>query len=148
MAAGEYDIKVDQGSTFKFHLTYQSGNTGIDLANYRANMQVRGSFSNDRIILSLEGTTAYASLTGGGSTGYFTGTGGVVGTGGAYLNVDKSGSSGTTGGLLLQADFGTMQNVPHGRHFYDIELTNLTPDPDEVTRILKGSYTVDAEVTR
>ena len=148
MVAGEHDIKVDQGSTFKFHLTYQSGNTGIDLANYKANMQVRGSFSNDRIILSLEGTTAASSLTGGGSTGYFEGTGGVVGTGGAFLNVDKAGNTGTTGGLLLQADFGTMQNVPHGRHFYDIELTNLTPDPNEVTRILKGSYTVDAEVTR
>ena len=148
MAAGEYDIRVDQGSTFKFHLTYQSGNTGIDLSNYKANMQVRGSFSNDKLLLSLEGTTAYASVTGGGSTGSFSSTGGVAGTGGAYLNVNKAGVTGTTGGLLLQVDFGTMQNVPHGRHFYDIELTNLTPDPDEVTRILKGSYTVDAEVTR
>ena len=57
-------------------------------------------------------------------------------------------STGTTGGILVQVDYVAMQNVPKGRHFYDLELTNKDKTPEEVTRILKGVFEVDAEVTR
>mgnify|MGYP003133040719 CR=1 FL=1 len=150
MSAGEYDIRVDQGSTFKFHITYMdSSDVGITLDMYQANMQIRRSASTDQILLSLQGTTASVAVTGGGSTGYFTsGTGGTGGTGGIFLNVNKNNVVGTTGGILLQADFETMQNIPKGRHFYDLELKHLGKTPNEVTRILKGVFEVDAEVTR
>ena len=149
MSAGEYDINVDQGTTFKFHITYMdSSSVGMTLDNYEANMHVRRSASTDQILLSVTGTTAGRSATGGGSTGYFSSGAGVSATGGIWLNADKNGNTGTTGGILVQVDYVAMQNVPKGRHFYDLELTNKDKTPEEVTRILKGVFEVDAEVTR
>lgn len=147
MPAGEYDISVDQGSTFRFHVTYtDSGENAVDLNNYSSKMQVRRSFSSDNIILTITGGTVDKQVLGGGSTGYFTGTGGVEGSGGIVLNGSTSGVTGTTGGIYISVDHVTMKNVPRGRHFYDLELTNL--GDDSVTRILKGRFEVDPEVTR
>lgn len=147
MPAGEYDISADQGSTFRFHVTYMdSAENAVDLDNYTASMQVRRSFTSDTILLTITGGTMDGSVIGGGSTGYFTGTGGVSGTGGILLNSDITGVTGTTGGIYISVDHVTMKNIPRGRHFYDLEMTSLSDD--SVTRILKGRFEVDPEVTR
>jgi|GEM_PF-1065617 len=147
MPSGQYDIEADQGSTFRFHVTYlDSSETEVDLNSYTAKMQVRRSFSSDNILLTITGGTSDGGVIGGGSTGYFTGTGGIAGTGGIVLNAGTSGVAGTTGGIYISVDHVTMRNVPRGRHFYDLELTNL--GDSSVTRILKGRFEVDPEVTR
>jgi len=158
MKAGNYDISLDQGSTFNFHITYMdASDVGITLDTYQTTMHVRRSFKSDQLILSMSGNTASTSVTGGGSTGEFTAGvsaasgGGSAGTGGIFLDVNTNGISGTTGstgGILIKIDSDTMQNVPYGRHFYDIEITDLSKTPNEVNRILKGAFEVDAEVTR
>jgi len=123
-----------------------SSEEAVDLDNYTATMQVRRSFTSDSILLSITGGTVDGGVIGGGSTGYFTGTGGIHGTGGIVLNGTVSGVTGTTGGIYISVDHVTMKNVPRGRHFYDLELTNL--GDSSVTRILKGRFEVDPEVTR
>jgi hypothetical protein len=149
MPAGEYNITVDRGSTFKFHVTfYNSSETVVDLETYSASMQVRKSYTTENILLSVTGSTGDSNkgVVGGGSTGYFTGTGGVAGIGGIELNSSIAGVIGTTGGIFMSVDHVTMQNMPAGRHFYDLELTNLSDST--VTRILQGRFEVEAEVTR
>ena len=147
MPAGIYDIEVDQGSTFRFHVTYyDSSESVVDLTKYTSSMEVRRSFESDNLLLQITGGTVDSGVVGGGSTGYFTGTGGVAGIGGILLNANISGDPGNTGGIYISVDHETMKNVPKGRHFYDIEITNLMDN--SVTRILKGRFEVDPEVTR
>ena len=154
MAAGEYDILAEQGTTFKLSLTYKdSSDAVIDLEGQTGNMQVRRSVSDNQALLFLSGPTGShvapgirGSLTGGGSTGEFTTgtTQGQTGTGGVMLNTSSTGGTGTTGGIYIQIDSSTMANVPAGNHVYDLELVSGS----SVTRILQGRFEVTAEVTR
>ena len=153
MSAAQYNILADQGSTLKFYAEYQtSGGTGIDLNGYRAEMQVRRNSSNSDMLLFLTGTTMSHAVTGGGSTGHFSGISpdiGVVGEGGITLNAGTTGqaigtSGGVTGGIYIRIDPTTMANIPVGRHLYDLELINGT----DVTRIIQGRFEVEPEVTR
>jgi hypothetical protein len=145
MPAGQYHIFADQGSTFKLFVEYQtSGNTAIDLKNYSANLQVRRNSLNENVLLHFSGTTLAGAVTGGGSTGSYTGTGGIAGSGGITLNSGPTGATGYTGGIFILADATTMKNIPSGRHFYNLELTNNS----EVSRILEGRFEVDSEVVR
>ena len=151
MSAAQYNIVTDQGSTLRLFVEYQtSGSTGVDLNGYVASMQVRRTYSDDEVILSLSGTTfADASaVTGGGATGVFVpgvgGTGGISGTGGILLNGTATGVTGYTGGVFIDVDAETMSNVPHGRHLYDLEL-----DKDGVIiKLIKGRFDVAQEVAR
>jgi len=145
MISGQYNIQADQGSTLKLFLEYQTfGSTAIDLNSYLAEMQVRRSVNDDNILLFLSGNTLTSAVTGGGSTGYFTGTGGISGTGGLKLNTGPTGVAGHTGGIYINVDPTTMSYVPSGRHLYDLELINGS----EITRILQGRFEVTREVTR
>lgn len=145
MPAGQYHIFADQGSTFKLFVEYQtSGSTAIDLANYSADLQVRRNTSNENILLHFSGTTLAGAVTGGGSTGSYTGTGGIAGSGGITLNGNSAGATGYTGGIFILADATTMKNIPSGRHFYNLEVINGS----EVTRILEGRFEIDAEIVR
>lgn len=142
MKAGNYDISLDQGSTFVFHLTYQdSSGNAIDLSSYTASMQVRRSAIDPDIILDV---SSAGGVTGGGTTGEFSSGGGSAGVGGMTLNGSTVGVAGTTGGIYIKIDTDTMKNVPAGRHRYDFELTNS----GNVNKILTGRFEVDAEVTR
>jgi len=144
MPASRYDITAEQGSTFKLHLHYKySGGTGIDLSNFKGDLQVRKSLSDSVALLYL---TTYG-VTGGGITGSFTpGLNGVSGTGGISFNTSIDGSvDGATGGILIKIDANTMKNVPHGKHFYSFELTNSL---DEVFRLIEGTFEVPKEITR
>jgi hypothetical protein len=145
MSSANYDITVDQGSTLRLFLEYQSNeDVGIDLKEHTASMQVRRSYSDDDILLFLTGTTLQSAVTGGGQTGEFVLGSGVSGTGGVLLNRSSTGGSGYTGGIYIDADATTMANIPAGRHLYDLEL-----DLDGViTKILKGRFEVHPEITR
>lgn len=144
MPASRYDIYAEQGTTFKLHLQYKySGGTGIDLSAFKADLQVRKSLTDDKVLLYLTNF----GVTGGGITGLFTpGTNGIAGIGGISFNTAIDGStSGATGGILLKIDSNTMKNVPAGKHFYSLELTNSM---DEVFRLIEGVFEVPREITR
>jgi hypothetical protein len=69
MPAGRYDIYSEQGATFKLHLDYKyQGGTGIDLADFTGEMQVRRSAKDQKVVLFLSDN----GVTGGGITGEFT----------------------------------------------------------------------------
>lgn len=150
MTAAKHDIKVDRGSSFKLFLEYQtSGSTGIDLSGFTADMQVRRNTKASAILLHFRGNTYERGLTGGGSTGeYVVGAtfDGTAGVGGIFLNAGSTGTTaGITGGIFISADDTTMKNVPSGKHFYDLELTETD---GTVTRIVEGRFDVSADVTR
>ena len=151
--AGVYDIITEQGASFTLHLTYQDADSnGFTLDQYSAAMQVRRSPEDPDLLLWVTGSTASltagtphnGSLTGGGVTGEFGSTQGVSGTGNINLDVSASGATGSTGGILVTIDSNTMANVPTGRHFYDLEISS----GNSVTKLVKGRFEVEAEVTR
>lgn len=143
MPASRYDIYSEQGSTFKLHLDYRyKGGTGIDLSNFTGALQVRKSAKDNKVLLFF----TQNGITGGGVTGEFTaGVDGVAGIGGISFNTSIAGLSGYTGGMLLRVDSNTMKNVPAGKHFYDLELTNSI---GEVQRFIEGAFEVSREITR
>ena len=149
MKSGNYDISVDQGSTFVFHLTYQdSAGTAIDLSSYSAHMQVRRSAIDTGLILDI---SSVGGVTGGGSTGEYTSGGSAAHNySGITLNGNTLGQgpwrafASGTGGIYIKVDADTMKNVPIGKHLYDLELTTGT----DVNRVLRGRFEVEGEVTR
>ena len=143
MPASRYDIKAEQGATFKLHFHYKfSGGTGIDIGNFTGRMQVRRSYKDPNVILFL----TQNGVTGGGVTGEFDpGIDGIAGSGGISFNTSISGTPGFTGGIFLRVDADTMSNVPYGKHFYDLELKNSV---GEVMRFVEGSFDVSREITR
>ena len=139
MAAGEYDIVSEQGTSFKLSLTYKDSTNSV--------------ISDTQALLSLTGVTGShsgvgirGSLTGGGSSAEFTTgtTQGQTGTGGIMLNTSSTGGTGTTGGIYIQIDASTLSNVPAGNHVYDLEIVSGS----SVDRLLQGRFEVTAEVTR
>ncbi len=149
MKSGNYDISVDQGSTFLFHLTYQdSAGTAVDLSSYTASMQVRRSVIDSDLILDIGLTSAFGA-TGGGTTGEYAEGGGSAAwnSSGIVLNASTTGATGdlsVTGGIYIEVDYDTMKNVPIGKHVYDLEITTS----NQVNKILKGRFEVEGEVTR
>ena len=141
MPAGHYDIHAEQGTTFQLYMLYRDAEkTPINLANSTAEMQVRRSRSSDSLLLQV--TTE--GVTGGGEPGEWIGvTGGVAGVGGITLNENLE-ETAVTGGISIQVDADTMQNIPSGRHFYDIEIRQGTV----VDRLLEGRFVVDDGVVR
>lgn len=51
---------------------------------------------------------------------------------------------GTAGTIDIEVDADVMEATPAGRHVYDLELDS----GGEVTRLIQGAFTVQAEVTR
>ena len=66
MAAGKYNIKVEQGATFILDFTIKTGSTPWNLTGYTARMQVRTSVNASTTLLSIS-TSDYVTL--GGSLG-------------------------------------------------------------------------------
>jgi len=151
MPAGNYNIQVDQGSTFVFYIEYQGeGGTGEDLRGYTAEMQVRRSAIDTGMVLQVSGgvSGANAGVTHGGNTGEFVvgaTYSGSVGIGGITLMGSTVGANGTSGGVYVSVDSTSMSKVPAGKHFYDIELHNGSGN---VERILGGRFDVSREITR
>jgi hypothetical protein len=151
MPAGNYNIQVDQGSTFVFYIEYQTeGGTGEDLRGYTAEMQVRRSAIDTGLVLQIAGGVSGNNLgvTHGGSTGEFVSGAtysGTLGSGGITLMGSTVGADGSSGGIYISADSISMSKVPAGKHFYDIELHNGS---GTVERILGGRFDVSREITR
>ena len=142
MPSGNYDMNVEQGSTFRLYMLYRdsSGNP-IDLSSCNAEMQVRRSKNSPDLLLHMfnEG------VTGGGSTGsWVEGASfeGIPGVGGITLNNSSTGSA--TGGIYITIDATTTSNFPKGSFFYDLEIIQGSV----VDRLLQGRFNVDGEVTR
>jgi hypothetical protein len=152
--AGDYDIVTDQGSSFSLHLSYQEDNgTPKPLEQFSGRMQVRRSPADTDMILSITGSTCdhatgnvhSSAITGGGLTGEFTGTGGVAGSGYMKMDVTAQGiTNGGTGGILISIDADTMEGVPAGKHWYDLEIYSGVT----VHKLIKGRFEVDREITR
>ena len=146
MPAGKYDIIAEQGASFKIHFDYLyagDGGTGIDLSNFTCDMQVRKSPLDEKILMHL----SISGLTYGGTTGFYQPgvITGISGVGGIELNRDAFGLP-SDGGILITANNAVMTNLPPGRHFYDIELTDTVST--NVIRLLEGNFEISKEVTR
>lgn len=143
MASGNYDIFVEQGTTFTLYLNYKNtGGSSINLSGYTAEMQVRRSTESSKRLLQVDGH----GVTGGGSTGEWTPGNtfqGILGTGGISVN-SGTGPGVLTGGIYINVDAPTTTNIPTGNHVYDLQLVQGAT----VDRILQGRFVVDREVTR
>lgn len=143
MASGNYDIFVEQGTSFTLYMNYKNtGGSSINLTGYTAEMQVRRSTEATKKILQV---TNYG-VTGGGSTGEWTQGNtfsGAFGTGGISVN-SGTGPGVLTGGIYINVDATTTANIPVGNHAYDLQLVQGAT----VDRILQGRFVVDREVTR
>ena len=127
MAAGNFDIKSEQGATFDLTISYKdSSDAAIDVSSNTARMQVRRSEFSTKKLLDI-------------TVGNVTGPSDAAGTGGITMN-----ASGVTGNINISVDATTMANVPSGRFFYDLELVSGTT----VTKLIKGRFTNDGEITR
>ena len=145
-----HDIVSNQGETLNLHLLYtDTDDSGIDLTEYTAEMQVRRSYMGGLTLLHLTGSTAgfVDGITAGttasslGMKGY---TAGV--TGGIFLNRNSGNSGSQTGGILIIAGATATSLIPDGRHVYDLEL-KYTPT-GSTTRLLDGRFECPSEVTR
>lgn len=114
MSAGIHNIEVEQGATFRSHLTWLINSNEVDLTDYSARLKVRKSLR----------TTPIVSLTSAAEGG--------ITLGGVDGSIDITMSATQTAALNP------------GKYSYDLELES---SGGEVTRLLKGSFTVSAEVT-
>ena len=137
---GYYDIPTQRNCTFQFHVEYQDENgNGVDLTGYTARFHVRPDPNS--AIKYLEITVS--GVTSGGSTGSWTGTAGVSGSGGISLNKGETGA-GLTGGVLITADSTTMGYIPYGKWWYSLDITKGTTTDE----ILFGRFDVQPKGTR
>jgi len=125
MAAGKYNIVIEQGATYQVELQYKdSNNNPIDLTGYSGRMQIRPAIGS---------TTSYLYLS---SSLQPDGTG-----------LNFSGSNGTTSpvsgsiGIYISATTSSLLTFTTG--VYDLELQSGSV----VTRILQGNVQLSKEVT-
>tara|TARA_B100001094_G_C18036783_1_gene722939 strand:- start:416 stop:868 length:453 start_codon:yes stop_codon:yes gene_type:complete len=146
-----YNLKAQRGSNFVLHLKYlDDSNDAVDLVGtgFTASMQVRRHSESEDSLLSFASHNSVASLFGqnGVTAGVTGGSGGILinasYTGGIQQN--GIGVSGNTGGIYIEADAGTMKNVPVGDHFYELDLLSGTT----TLRLIEGRFTVVGDVRR
>jgi hypothetical protein len=118
MAAATYNIKIEQGATFKLYILWKAKETDvpIDLTGFEARMQVRRNYASAEPWMTLTSVDGEIVL------------GGVDGT------VEVTGSAAKTA------------LVPNRDGVYDIEL--YRPIDGFVRRLLQGEAIVSPEVTR
>jgi len=122
VVANQYNIVVEQGSTFTLSITYKdSGGDPIDLSNFSARMDIRQDYASETALVAL--TSAAGGS--GDTSGIF--LGGVLGTIVVVI------ANATTTGLTAPST-----NV------YDLELRDSA---GAVTRILEGKATVSPNAT-
>jgi len=129
MPAPILDLFAEQGAKYELELVLESvTGTGVDLASYtKGIMQVRRSTestSTDKI-LEIDNNAVWVE--------------GVTGTGGISLNY-----GGVTGTVFVEVDSTSMENMPAGRYFYEIELVH----PTEPLKLCKGKFTLEPGVAR
>lgn len=125
MAAGRYNITIEQGATYDLNVQYvDSNSTPINLSGYSARMDIRPSAISDTIYLRLS-----SSLQEDGTGITFNGEGGTLplDSGSIYVYVSAANTT------ILDFDLAV----------YDLELTSGSV----VTRILQGNVKLSKEVT-
>jgi hypothetical protein len=126
MAAGRYNIVIEQGATYQVEIQYRdSNNVPIDLSGYNGRMQIRPS---------IDSTTVYVALSS------------SLNPDGTGLNF--SGSNGTTPptsgsiGIFISATSSSLLTFTSGVYDLEIQTGSL------VTRLLQGNVQLSKEVTR
>lgn len=122
MAAGKYNLTIEQGTTINLTLLYKdSGSNPIDLTGYGAKMQIKSTYAdkNPRTFLTLSSS----------------------------LNADNTGLTlgGTTGSINIYVSAASSSAINFDAAIYDLEITSAT---GVVTRILEGNAKLNREVTR
>ena len=125
MAAGKYNIVIEQGATYDVTVEYKdSNNTPIDLTGYSGRMQIRPSIGS---------TTTYLCLSS------------SLNPDGTGLNF--SGSNGatppTSGSIRLYISANTSSMLTFDQGVYDLEIASGS----YVSRILQGNVKLSKEVT-
>ena len=125
MAAGKYNIVIEQGATYQIELQYKdSNNTPINLSGYSGRMQIRPSIGSPTSYLYLSSSLQ------------------PDGTG-----LNFSGSNGTTPpasgsiGVFISATTSSLLTFTNG--VYDLEIQSGSI----VTRLLQGNVQLSKEVT-
>lgn len=122
MAAGKYNLTIEQGTTINLTLLYKdSGSNPIDLTGYSAKMQIKSTYAdkNPRTFLTLSSS----------------------------LNADNTGLTlgGTSGSINIYVSAASSSAINFDSAIYDLEITSAT---GVVTRILEGNAKLNREVTR
>ena len=125
MAAGKYNILIEQGATYQVELQYRdSNNTPVDLTGYSGKMQIRPSAGSPISYLCLS-----SSLN-------------ADGTG-----LNFSGSNGTTspmsGSIGIYISAVTSSALSFSQAVYDLEIQSGS----FVTRLIQGNVQLSQEVT-
>lgn len=118
MAAGLYDIVIEQGTTWNLSLTWKDaeGNP-IVLTGYSARMQLRSSYEDPQPMVELLSTGENPRIV----------------------------LTAATGGIVLTLEDSVSENLVPGHAVYDLELESPS---GVVTRLLEGSVLIRPEVTR
>jgi hypothetical protein len=118
MAAGHYNIYIEQGATYDQTFTWTDNNdVPINLTGYTARMQIRRDVAEKDVTIDFDVTTS-GTITLGGSAGTI------------HVKIPATGTAGITS----------------GEYKYDLELQHTASG--DVTRLLQGAVTVDPEVTK
>jgi hypothetical protein len=127
MAAGTYNITLEQGSTVDFQIQYKdSNNNPINLTGYGAAMQIRSNYADNN-------PTTYITLSS------------SLATDGTGLNMVSS----STGyiGVFISACSSSTLNFSNAR--YDLEIYSGSVGSCPITtRILEGQVYLSKETTR
>jgi hypothetical protein len=125
MAAGRYNIVIEQGATYQIELQYKdSNNTPINLSGYSGRMQIRPSIGSPTSYLYLS-----SSLNPDGTGLNFSGSNGTT--------PPASGSI----GIFISATTSSLLTFTNG--VYDLEIQSGSI----VTRLLQGNVQLSKEVT-
>jgi len=131
----KYDLTLNKGSSYDLWLQYTSdGNTGIDLASYDAQFQIK-KYRGDTNTILFVGETGVRY----GCTGDVTTTG-YAGVGQISMNKNYDGT-GLSGGMYVKVDSVTTTKLPDGNWFYDVQL-KTTSGTDSTNRILEGKIRI------
>lgn len=127
MAAGIYNILLEQGTTIDFKIQYKDASgSAINLTGYGANMQIRSNYADNN-------PTTYLTLSS------------SLATDGTGLNM-TSASSGYIG-IYISACSSSALNFPNAR--YDLEIFSGSVGSCPITtRILEGQVNLSKETTR
>ena len=139
-----YNIIIDQGSTYKLYMKY-TGTDGnaINLTGFTANFQIKTNAASKKILLNIINENLYV---GSDVYGYDPDINAPIkDNGGIYLNVDKNGNSGITGGLLINISAEATQKLISGNHYYELKITNTS---GELKKLLLGDIQMKSGATR
>lgn len=126
MAAGRYDIVLEQGATFDLPLRYRApSGTAVDLTGYSAKMQVREAPASAVFVEFNSALTA---------------NGFILMSGSAEDRED-----GANGNLRVFMTAANSAALPRFSGRYDLELRDSA---GYVTRLLEGQFRVEPEITR